>query len=110
MDIFKEQINELMENQTHILNAITNFDERLKTVEDKTMENQGNYIMDILESQGMLDEIIVKSCDDILVMKKDKEENATTIKGLDTKIEMINRELEMTRKKVRTKKKPLTLG
>ena len=103
MDIIKEQIDELIQNQTHILNAIKYLDERMKTVEDKTVETQGSDIRDILQSQGMLDEMVVKSCDDILVMKKAKEENANAIKLLDSKIENINKELEMTRKKVEDK-------
>ena len=73
MDMSKEQINEVIENQTHILNAMKNLDERLKSVEDKTMENHESDIKDILESQGMLDEIIVKSCNDILVIRKLKK-------------------------------------
>jgi hypothetical protein len=62
-------------------------------------------IKDILESQAMLDEIIVKSSDDILVMKKTKEENAVAIQMLYVKLDKINEVLKMTRRKLRTKKK-----
>ena len=102
MDIIKEQIDELTENQTDMLNAIKYLDERMKTVEDKTVKTYGSDIKDILESQGMLD--------DVPVMKKVKEENAMAIKLLDTKIEKINRELEMTRKKVKDKEETVNIG
>jgi hypothetical protein len=40
MDIIKEKIDEIMENQTHILEAIRYLDERWKNVEDKKGDNQ----------------------------------------------------------------------
>ena len=80
MDIINEQINQLMENQTHILNAIKYLDERMTKVDEKELEKHRGEIKDILQSQAMLDEIIVKSSDDILAMKNAKEENAVAIK------------------------------
>ena len=46
MEMFEEQLNELMKNQTHILEAIKYLHERLKNVEDKTLDN---HIDDIKE-------------------------------------------------------------
>ena len=73
MDFVKEKIKELMDNQTHILEALKYLDERLINVEDKTVDSQTKEIKDILESQAMKDEIIVKNSDQILAMKKTKE-------------------------------------
>ena len=103
MDFIEKKINELMENQTHMLEAIIYLDERLKKVEDETVDNQKSEVKDIFESQAMLDEIIVKNSDDILVMKKSKQDNDVAIKKLDAKIDEINRELEMTRKEIKDK-------
>ena len=103
MDFIEKKINELMENQTHMLEAIIYLDERLKQVEDETVDNQKSEVKDIFESQAMLDEIIVNNSDDILVMKKSKQDNDVAIKKLDAKIDEINRELEMTRKEIKDK-------
>jgi hypothetical protein len=74
MDIIKEKICELMENQRHILEAVKYLNERMKIIDDKEKDNPRNVITDFLESQAMLDEI-VKSSDNIVVMKKTMEEN-----------------------------------
>ena len=58
----------------------------------KTRHQRGE-INDILASQAMLDEIIVKSSDDMLVLKKTKEEIAIAINLLDARIDKINKEL-----------------
>ena len=52
MDFVKEKIKELMDNQTHILEALKYLDERLINVEDKTVDSQTKEIKDILESQA----------------------------------------------------------
>ena len=53
-----------------------------------------------LRVKPMIDQIIVKNSDDILVMKKTKEENAVAIKVLETQIEKVNEEIELTKKKI----------
>ena len=45
----------------------------------------------------MIDEIIVKNSDDIESIKKTEEENAAAIKVLDTKIDKVREEIEMTK-------------
>ena len=50
----------------------------------------------IIESQAMIDGIIVNKSDDILAMKKTKADNAEI---LETKIDMINQEIECTKMK-----------
>ena len=92
-----------MENQTHILNAIKYLDERMTKVDEKELEKHRGEIKDILQSQAMLDEIIVKSSDDILAMKKTKEENADAIQMLDAKLDKINEVLKMTKKEIKDK-------
>ena len=86
-----------------MLEAIRYLDERLKKVEDETVDNQRSEVKDLFESQAMLDEIIVKNSDDILVMKKSKQDNDIAIKKLDAKIDEMNRELDMTRKEIKDK-------
>ena len=53
----------------------------------------------------MLDELVVKSSDDIVVMKKTMEENKIAIEILENKIDKINEELDRTRKEIEDKGK-----
>ena len=46
----------------------------------------------------MIDEIMVKNCDDIMMIKKKKEENTAAIKQLERLIEKMDKEIEMTKK------------
>jgi chromosome segregation ATPase len=73
------------------------------SVDEKELEKHRGEINDILESQAMLDEIIVKSSDDILVMQKTKEENSVAIQMLDAKLDKINEVLQMTKKEIKDK-------
>ena len=43
---------------------------------------KGHEVQDILKSQTMIDEIIVKNSDDILILKKAKDENSDAIRHL----------------------------
>ena len=105
MDMMKEQISELMKNQTHILEALKYLDERLKNVEDKASDNHIVDIKEILESQAMLDEIVVKTSDDILAMQKTRKENSVALDILENRLEKLYRELEETRKEIEHKEK-----
>ena len=67
MNALKEKVIELEENPNHMLKAIQNLNERLEG-----MEKRKNEVQDIFKSQSMLDEILVKSSDDITVIKKTK--------------------------------------
>ena len=51
----------------------------------------------------MVDELVVKNSDHILVMKRTKEKNAVAIKDLETKIDSINQEIELTKKRIMDK-------
>lgn len=87
------KINELLENQNHILEAIKNLNERLEVIEERISDEHYNDVKDILESQLMIDELIVKNSDEIGVIKKIKEDNASAIKVLESKIENIDKEI-----------------
>ena len=71
----EKKVNELMENQTHVLEAIKYLNERIEDIIDKKKKDKCNEVKDILDSQAMIDNIIVKNSDDILIIKKTKEEN-----------------------------------
>ena len=78
----KNDIAELMMNQKHILEAIKYLNER---IEYKAKNENTNEVNDILESQAMIDQIIVKNSDDILIIRKTKEENTLAIQQLESK-------------------------
>ena len=48
----------------------------------------------------MIDNKIVKNSDDIMIIKKTKEENTVAIKRLETKIDKLDKEMEETNKKI----------
>ena len=80
---------ELEKNQTNMLEAITNLNDRLEA-----MEKKESNLKDFLDSQGTIDEIIVKNCDDSHIMKRTKENNEKSIKNIEAKIETIDQEIE----------------
>ena len=59
-----------------------------------------NQVENVLENQGMMDEIVVKNTDDIRVIKKEKEKNSLAIKHIEKRIDMIDEEIKMTKKTV----------
>ena len=72
-----------------MLEAIKHLNERLIEIENKEYD-----VKNIVESQSLIDEIIMKNSDDILFIKKTKEENTASIKSLEAKIDTIDREIE----------------
>ena len=76
-------------NQTHILNAVQNLNERLLAIEEKVDDEKLNDLKDITETQGMIDALIVKNSDDITRLIKQKTENNEIIRSLETKIDML---------------------
>ena len=93
MKNIKVQIKELLENQEHILEAVKNLNERLERIEQKTNDEKLDDIKNILESQTMIDEIIVKNSDDIILMKKTKKNSETALILLESKIDMLDEEI-----------------
>ena len=53
----------------------------------------------ILESQEMIDRIIVKNSDDIWLIKKTKEKNTAAIRHLERQIDKVDKEIEKAIKK-----------
>ena len=99
MESLKAHVSELMKNQRHILEAIKYLDEKVKDIIEKTKDDKKDEVKDIIESQVMIDEIIVKNSDDIRFIKQIKEENAKSIKLLQTRIDKIDKiDNELTKK------------
>ena len=57
----KEQVNDLNENQNHILEAVKNLNQRLEYFEENCKVDKINDLQDIIEGQENIDEIIVKN-------------------------------------------------
>ena len=93
MDALKMKVKELVVNQDHMLNAIKFLSEKLEEVTEK-VNNDKSDVRELLESQAMIDALVVKTSDDILSIKKAKEENLAAIKKLDTKIDQMKKEIE----------------
>ena len=68
----------------------------VKKIEEVTekVNNEKSDVRELLDSQAMIDALIVKTSDDILAIKKAKELNVAAIKTLDTKIEEMKKEIE----------------
>ena len=105
MKNLKEQVMELEKDQTHMLEAIKYLNDRLEA-----MEKKESNLKDFLESQGTIDEIIVKNCDDIHIMKRTKENNEKSIKNIEAKIETIDQEIEKRTANLETQLQPVTIG
>ena len=103
MSALNEQVSELMVNQKHMLEAIKYLNERMEDIIENAKEAKDNQIENILESQGMIDGIIVKNSDDIRILKKTKEQNSLAIKHIEEKIDMIDKELKRTKNVVEEK-------
>ena len=87
----KDQVEELMRNQTFILEAVQNWNERLEMIEKNYDVEKMNEIQEILDSQAVIDEVIIKKYDDIEKIKKSKDENEGSIKSLDAKIDLLDK-------------------
>ena len=58
----------------------------MEAIEKKIDDEKMDDLKDIRESQGIIDEVLVKTSDDVALMKKQKEENNHAIKLLESKI------------------------
>ena len=103
MKSLKEQVKELTENQKHILEAIKNLNERMESDFVKVDDEKIKDVNNLIESQGMIDQIVVKNSDDIMVIKKRKEDNSVAIKTLETKIDAIENEIMTTIQTIQAK-------
>ena len=88
------KVSELMKNQKHILEAVKYLDKQIKDIVGKVKDDKISQVENILESQAMVDEIIVKNSDDIKALMKTMGDNAVGIKNVEEKIEKIDKEIE----------------
>jgi uncharacterized C2H2 Zn-finger protein len=91
----KDEVKELFKNQHHILEGISYVNQRLEAIERK-FDNKN--VENIIESQTMIDELIVKNSDDINLIKKAKEFNSVAISNIEVQIKGIEKELEAQQK------------
>ena len=89
----RDKIEELSKNQNVILEAVQNLNERLKAIEENLNEGYLDDVKEIVDSQAVIDEIIVQNSDDIALIKKAKEKNDDLIQSLDTRIDILDKEV-----------------
>ena len=109
MKTLKEQVNDLNENQNHILEAVKNLNQRLEYFEENCKVDKINDLQDIIEGQENIDEIIVKNSDDIICIKKKKEENAASIQILEDKICTIDNDIATMTTKLQNQLERITV-
>ena len=103
MKTLKNQVKELTENQKHILEAIKFLNERLERNLENVNDEQIKDVNYILESQAMIDRLVVKNSDDIIAIRKRKDENQLAIKTLEAKIEFMEKEIGETIQNIEAK-------
>ena len=89
-----EILEELLTNQDIILEAVKNLNERIEVIENKVDDDKLSDLKDIIETQAVIDEVVVKSSDDIALMQKVKNENSRAIRMLESKIETLDKEIQ----------------
>ena len=97
------QVTELTVNQKHILEAIKYLDERIKDIIANTNNDNGTEVKDIITRQEKIDKIVVNNSEDILKLKKTKEETAEAIKCLEQKVRDIDKDFEEAKTLVKDK-------
>ena len=103
MEAIQNQVKELMVNQHHILEAIKYLKEKVE--EDNHGNDRLKEMQDMIESQALIEEVIVKNSDDIQIIKRSKEEANTALRSIDVQIARIQKELEAMTKKTKNKEK-----
>jgi hypothetical protein len=78
-----------------IMDALANLNDRVIAIEEKIDDSTIDDLKGVLDSQTLIDELLVKNSDDIISMKKVKQENDDAIKNLVSIIEVLDRELEV---------------
>ena len=68
--------------------------ERLTFIEEKIDDNKICELKEIIGSQEIIDEIVVKHSDDIALIKKTEQENKDLIKSLEVKINLLGQEIQ----------------
>ena len=103
MKTLNEQVKKLTDIQKHILEAIKYLNERLESNLEKVNDDQIKDVNNIIESQAMMDQLVVKNSDDIIAIRKRKDENQLAIKTLEAKIEFMEKEIGETIQNIEAK-------
>ena len=69
-----DQIEEIIDNQNHILEAVRNLNAQLQAIEGKVDDDKMNDLKEIMETQAMIDEVLVNNSEDIALLNKMKQE------------------------------------
>ena len=104
MKTLKQQVIELEENQKNILEAIKYLDGQVKSNIEKNDVGKINDFNNILESQSMIDQLIVKNSDDIVLIKKTRRDNSIAIRDVESKIDTIEKEIQSIQSKLESSK------
>ena len=67
--------------------------ERLENVLETVDHEQIKDVKDIVESQAMIDQLLIKNSGDISLILKKKDDNAVAIENLEIKLDVIEKEL-----------------
>ena len=60
----EDQMEEILKNQSYILNALANLNERVISIEEKIDESKIDDLKGVLDSQTLIDELLVKNSDE----------------------------------------------
>ena len=90
----ENQIEELLKNQSYILDALANLNERVIAIEVKIDDSKIDDIKEVIDGQTIIDALLVKNSDDIVIMKKVIQKNDDSIRNIVSKIEKLDKELE----------------
>ena len=96
----KNKMEELYTNQTHILEAIQNLNERLIKIEENFDDKIVDEIKEIVETRAVLDDVVVKTSDHITALMKGKDVNKDAITKLTKESNNNQKSMEETMRKL----------
>ena len=88
MKTLNEQVKELTGNQKHILEVIKYLNERLESNLEKVNEEQIKDVKNVIESQAMIDQLVVKNSDDMIAIRREKMRINLLLKLLKQKLRL----------------------
>ena len=98
MELLKQKVKELIVNQDNMLKAVKYLQETIENISENRNNDNGN-VEDMLESRAMS----MKNSTEIEALIKSKQENDTTLKMSDTRIDILNSELETLKSTIKDK-------
>ena len=75
LKLFEEQVQNFKNNQEHVIEAVKDLNDRFGAIESVIDLEKLKELKDILKSQEMLDELLVKNSDDIKLLQNWKNDN-----------------------------------